>query len=97
MRGRKKEWRMVRLQVATVNQLRTLIEGWVRSEWTGRPTSQQHRWDSHTSIDEVIAELIRRELTIRSRRVKSKQKKAKDGTQSSLAAKGTVTPPEPAS
>lgn len=77
MTAKGKEWRMVRLQVSTVESLRAIAASWIASEWTGAPTGDHGQWDGvHVSVDAVILELLRREHSIRERRKKSAVKRS---------------------
>ena len=77
MRAKPKEWRIVRLQTATVDKLRALAASWVDNEWQDAPTGEDNRWDGHVSLDAVVQVLIEREYAIRQRRVDSAKNRAR--------------------
>jgi len=63
----RKEWVHVRLEKRTVERLRSLVEGWVRTEWEGTPYGNRCQWDTHVSVDAIVQELLKREEDHRSR------------------------------
>jgi len=74
-RPSEKNWRMVRLRIDTVEALKAVVEGWRQTDWTGTPLGDSRGWDSHTSLDAIVTELLRRHYGHRNRRKVARAKK----------------------